>query len=118
MKQYLLSVHGTRSDPPPPPDLMQQMFADVEKVNQEMRETGIWVFAGGLEDPSDATVVRVEKGAVLTTDGPYVETKEQIGGFWVIRVEDLDEALAWAEKATRACQAPVEVRPFQDDPAV
>jgi hypothetical protein len=118
MKQYLLSVHGTHGDPPPPPDVVQQMFADVEKVNQEMRDAGTWVFAGGLEDPADATVVRVEKGEVLTTDGPYVETREQIGGFWVIRAENLDEALAWAEKATRACGAPVEVRPFQDEPAL
>ena len=114
MKQYLLSVHGTHGDPPPP-DVMQQMFDDVDKVNQEMRTKGAWVFGGGLTDPSDATVVRVERGEVMLTDGPYVETKEQIGGFWVIRAADLDEALDWAGKATVACGAPVEVRPFQDD---
>jgi hypothetical protein len=116
MKQYLLSVHGTHGEPMPPPDVMQQMFDDVEKVNQEMREKGTWVFGGGLTDPSDATVVRAERGEVMLTDGPYVETKEQIGGFWVIRADDLDEALAWAGKATVACRAPVEVRPFQDEP--
>ena len=92
-------------------------FDDVEKVNQELRDKGAWVFAGGLTDPSDATVVRVERGQVLTTDGPFVETKEQLGGFWVIQAEDLDEALAWAHKATAACLAPVEVRPFQEEPA-
>lgn len=117
MKQYLLSVHGTQGDAMPAPEVMQQMFDDVEKVNQELRDTGAWVFAGGLTDPSDATVVRVERGQVLTTDGPFVETKEQLGGFWVIQAEDLDEALAWAQKATAACLAPVEVRPFQDVPA-
>jgi hypothetical protein len=116
MKQYMLSVHGTQGEALPPPEVMQQMFDDVEKVNQEMRAAGAWVFGGGLTDPSDATVVRVEGGRTLTTDGPYVETKEQLGGFWVIRAENLDEALAWAEKATAACQGPVEVRPFQDEP--
>jgi hypothetical protein len=117
MKQYMLSVHGTHGDPPPP-DVMQQMFQDVDKVNQELQRQGKWVFGCGLEDPSDATVVRVEKGDVLTTDGPYMETKEQLGGFWIIQAEDLDEALAWAEKATKACVAPVEVRPLQDEPPV
>ncbi|HEY0815367.1 MAG TPA: YciI family protein [Pseudonocardia sp.] len=116
MKQYMLAVHGTQGDPPPAPDALQEMFADVEKVNQEMRDKGAWVFAGGLTDPSDATVVRVEHGKVMTTDGPYGETKEQLGGFWVINAENLDEALAWAQKATVACRGPVEVRPFQDEP--
>jgi hypothetical protein len=117
MRQYLLSVHGTQGDAMPAPDVMQQIFADVDKVNQELRDKGAWVFAGGLTDPSDATVVRVERGQVMTTDGPYVETKEQLGGFWVIQAENLDEALAWAQKATVACRGPVEVRPFQDEPA-
>ena len=115
MKQYLLSVHGAVDDMPPP-DVMQEMFDDVDKVNQEMMTKGVWVFGGGLTDPSDATVVRVEKGQPMLTDGPFVETKEQLGGFWVIRANDLDEALDWARKATVACQAPVEVRPFQDEP--
>jgi hypothetical protein len=116
MKQYMLSVHGTQGEAMPPADVMQQMFDDVEKVNQELRQQGRWVFGGGLTDAGDATVVRAERGEILLTDGPYVETKEQIGGFWVIRAEDLDEALAWAGKATVACRAPVEVRPFQDEP--
>jgi hypothetical protein len=116
MKQYLLSVHGTHGEAMPAPEVMEQMFADTDKVNKEMQSKGVWVFGGGLTDPSDATVVRVEHGKALTTDGPFVETKEQLGGFWVIRAADLDEALAWAEKATTACLAPVEVRPFQDEP--
>jgi hypothetical protein len=115
MKQYLLSVHGTHGQAMPPRDVMQQIFDDVEKVNQEMVEKGTWVFGGGLTDPSDATVVRAEQGEIMLTDGPFVETKEQIGGFWVIRAQDLDEALAWAGKASVACRGPVEVRPFQEE---
>jgi hypothetical protein len=120
MKQYMLSVHGTHPDednPVPSPELMQQMYDQVDVVNKEMLDKGVWVFGGGLTEPSDATVVRVEHGDVLVTDGPFVETKEQLGGFWVIRAADLDEALAWAEKATKACLAPVEVRPFQEEPS-
>ena len=116
MTQYLLSVHGTHGEPMPEPDVMQKMFEDVNTVNQELRDQGAWVFACGLTEPSDATVVRIEGGRAVTTDGPFVETKEQLGGFWVIKAENLDEALAWAEKATAACQAPVEVRPIQDEP--
>jgi hypothetical protein len=73
------------------------------------------VFAGGLHPPSSASVVRIEDGEVLTTDGPFAEGKEHIGGFWVIKAYDLDAALAWAARATRACAGPVEVRPFQDE---
>ena len=77
---------------------------------------GMFVFAGGLVPPDSATVVRTEGGATSMTDGPFAETKEQLGGFWVIRAADLDEALAWAEKCSAACMGPVEVRPFQDEP--
>jgi hypothetical protein len=78
-------------------------------------ESGSWVFAGGLHPANIATVVRVrEGGEVLMTDGPFAEGKEHVGGFWVIAAPDLDAALAWAAKATRACDAPVEVRPFHD----
>lgn len=115
MKQYMLSVHDTHGAPEPSPETMQQMFDDVEAVNQEMRAEGAWVFAGGLREPATATVVRVERGEPVLTDGPYAETKEQLGGFWVIRANDLDEALQWARKATVACRAPIEVRPFQDE---
>ena len=80
-----------------------------------MQAEGAWVFAGGLHEASTATVVRVQDGEVITTDGPFAETKEQLGGFWVIKAADLDAALAWAAKASEACMAPVEVRPFQDD---
>jgi hypothetical protein len=114
MMQYLLSVHGVEGDAPPPPEVMQKAFKDVDAFNTELQAAGAWVFAGGLHPPSTATVVRIEDGEVLTTDGPFAETKEHIGGFWVIKAPDLDAALAWAAKATRACAGPVEVRPFQE----
>jgi hypothetical protein len=116
MKQYMLAVHHAWDGPQPSPDEMQVMFADVDRVNREMQSTGAWVFGGGLLPPDSATVVRVDSGKTITTDGPYVETKEALGGFWVLRCADLDEALAWAEKASTACRGPVEVRPFQDEP--
>ena len=116
MKQYLLSVHYVEGQPEPDPETIQQMYKDVEAVNQEMRDTGTWVFGGGLETPDIATVVREQDGQIVTTDGPFAEAKEHIGGFWILNCENLDEALEWARKATVACQGPVEVRPFQDEP--
>ena len=116
MKQYMLAVHDVQDAPTPAPDEMQQMFAQVDQVNQELQRAGAWVFGGGLLPADTATVVRVEGGVPTMTDGPFAETKEQLGGFWVIRAADLDEALAWARKCTEACRAPVEVRPFQDEP--
>ena len=74
------------------------------------------MFAGGLHPPSTATTVRSDDGKVTVTDGPYAETKEQIGGFWIIDAPDLDAALAWATKGSAACAGAVEVRPFQDEP--
>ena len=111
MKQYLLSVHGTQGDAMPAPEVMQQMYGAVEKVNQEMRDKGAWVFGGGLTEPSDATVVRVERGEVMLTDGPYVETKEQLGGFYLLNCKDLDEAIEWAAKIPGANGGSIEVRP-------
>jgi hypothetical protein len=116
MKQYLLSVHDVEGQERPAPEAMQQMYSDVDAVNREMQAEGAWVFGGGLYPPTSATVVRMQDGTVLTTDGPFAETKEHLGGFWVIKAENLDAALAWATKATKACQGPVEVRPFQDEP--
>jgi len=115
MTQYLLSVHMVEGQPEPAADEIQQMYKDVDAVNQELKQAGAWVFAGGLHPATTATTVRVQDGEVITTDGPFAETKEQLGGFWVIKARDLDAALAWAAKATQACRAPVEVRPFQDD---
>jgi hypothetical protein len=117
MKQYLLSVHMVEGQPQPPEDVMQQMYKDVDVFNQRLQAEGSWVFAGGLYPADVATVVRTEGGQVVTTDGPFAESKEQIGGFWVIQADDLDAALQLAADASAACQGPVEVRPFQDDPA-
>ncbi len=88
---------------------------DVGALNDELQAAGAWVFAGGLHPSSTATVVQADGGDVLVTDGPFVEGKEHIGGVWVIKAPDLDAALAWARKATRACTVPIEVRPFQEE---
>jgi hypothetical protein len=114
MSQYLLSVHMVEGEEVPSDETMQQMFAHVDAFNTELQEAGAWVFGGGLESADIATVVRVDSGDVVTTDGPFAESKEHIGGFWIIDVADLDVALAWAAKGAAACQGPVEVRPFQD----
>ncbi len=114
MKQYLLSVHMVEGETPSEED-MAQAYADVDVFNAELQERGAWVFAGGLHPADTATVVQVKGGEVLTTDGPFAETKEQLGGFWVVKAADLDAALAWAAKGAAACKSPVEVRPFQDD---
>ena len=115
MKQYLLAVHHAESDTGLSEEEMQQSFKDVDAFNTELQSAGAWVFAGGLYPPSTATVVRAQGGQVVTTDGPFAETKEQLGGFWVIKAADLDAALEWAAKGSAACREPVEVRPFQDD---
>ena len=115
MNQYLLAVHGSEeSYAAVSEDEMQTAFAQVDAFNAEAKEAGIWVYANGLHPASTATVVRVDNGETITTDGPYLETKEHIGGFWIFNLENLDDALAWAAKASIACMGPVEVRPFQD----
>jgi len=113
MPQYLLSVwhDGDYSDLDWSSEDMQRIGAQVNAVNEAMQREGAWVFGAGLKPASSATVVRATGGDVSMTDGPYAETKEQMGGFWIIEAADLDAALAWAGKATAACEAPVEVRP-------
>ena len=115
MSHYLLSVHMVEGEGYPSEEDMQQAFKDVDALNEEIKKAGAWVFAGGLEPADIATVVREDNGQILTTDGPFIEGKEHIGGFWVITAKDLDEALAWAKRATVACRGAVEVRPFQGD---
>jgi hypothetical protein len=113
MPQYLLSVYQP-DGPIPPPETLGKIMADLDALNQEMRAAGAWVFSGGLHAPSTATVVRVQGGEVLTTDGPFAEGKEHIGGFTIIQAPDLDAALEWGRKLARATTLPIEVRPFQD----
>ncbi|MFC4610843.1 YciI family protein [Streptomyces maoxianensis] len=112
MQQYLLSIYQPDGDPPPP-EVLEPIMRDLEAVNAELRAAGAWVFAGGLHPPSTATVVRLEDGELLTTDGPYIEGKEHIGGFTVIQAPDLDAALEWGGKLARAITLPIEVRPLQ-----
>ena len=114
MKQYLLSVYQPDGDPPPP-EVLDRVMRDVDDLNQEMKAAGAWVFAGGLHAPSTATVVRLQDGDVLTTDGPFAEGKEHLGGFTIIKAPDLDSALEWGRKLTRATTLPTEVRPFQGE---
>lgn len=116
MSEYLLAVHYVDGEAATPPEEIQTAYQQVNVFNEELRTAGAWVFAGGLHPPDVATVVRVKDGDVLTTDGPFAETKEQLGGFWVITAPDLDAALAWAAKGAAACGGPVEVRPFQEEP--
>jgi hypothetical protein len=117
MPQYLLSVHGPMDDNPlggyASDEEMQRAFKQTDAVNDEMQKAGIWVFAGGLKPISNTTTVNSKDGKVTMTDGPYAETKEYLGGFWIIEVPDLDAALKWAAKASEACIGAVEVRPFQ-----
>ena len=93
MKQYMLAVHYDGSGNVPSPEDQQAAFEAVDKFNAELQASGAWVFGGGLHEPSIATVVRAQDGEVLTTDGPFAETKEQLGGFWIVKAEDLDAAL-------------------------
>ena len=117
MTQYLLSVHGSDEDVAAvPAEDMHTAYAQVDAFNAEVQAHGAWVFAGGLQPASTATVVRVDNGETIMTDGPFIETKEQIGGFWIIEAPDLDAALEWARKGSIACMSPVEVRPFQEMP--
>ncbi|MFF1695743.1 YciI family protein [Streptomyces sp. NPDC058257] len=113
MNQYLLSIYQPDGDIPAP-EVLEPIVRDLEAVKTEIREAGAWVFGGGLFPPSTATVLRLKGSEVLTTDGPYVEGKEHLGGFTVIQAADLDEALAWGRKVARAITLPIEVRPLQD----
>jgi hypothetical protein len=117
MTQYLLSVwHSPNNPVPTDPEVMQQSFDQTDAVNNELQAAGVWVFAGGLHEPSSATVVSATDGDPVMTDGPFAESKEQLGGFWILELPDLDAALAWAVKCSTACMSPVEVRPFQNEP--
>ncbi len=113
MKQYLLAVQLDESVPEPEDELQAQLDR-TGKVTDEMKAAGSWVFVGGLRPSHASTVVRPAGGTTTMTDGPFAETKEQLGGFWVIKVDNLDQALAWAEKCALACGQAIEVRPFDD----
>ncbi len=115
MAQYLISVHHTPDEPKPSEEQMPRMFAQVGAFNDDLMAAGCWVFAGGLHEPTASTVVDGRGSKVVTTDGPFGDAKEYLGGFWIIEAPDLDAALGWAAKGSAACEAPVEVRPFQGE---
>jgi hypothetical protein len=114
MKRYLISVFEP-DGPGPGPEALEKIASDLDQVNQELKEAGSWVFAGGLFPPSTATVLRVRDGETVTTDGPFAEAKEHLGGFTIIRAPDLDAALEWGRRISAASTLPVEVRPFRGD---
>jgi hypothetical protein len=118
MTQYLLSAHSVEGEVhhPMTEQQMHQVYTQVTTLEQEMRSAGAWVFGGRLHETDTATVVRMSNGAVLTTDGPFVEAREHLGGFYVIEADDLDAALAWASKVTEIVGSPIEVRPFVKEP--
>ena len=113
MKQYLLSVCYPAGGTQPPPDVLQRIMRDVHAVQREMQSAGAWVFSGGLHPANTATVLRQQGGEVVTTDGPFIESKEQIGGITIVKAADLDAALDWGRKLARATTLPIEVRPFR-----
>ena len=114
MKQYLLSIYQPDGGAPPP-EVLQKVMRDVGALIEETKAAGAWVFNGGLHPPSTATVLRLQDGDLLSTDGPFAEAKEHIGGFVVVRALDLDAALEWGRKLARVITLPIEVRPFQGD---
>ena len=114
MAQYLMSVwHDDEYEVDFSTPEAQRLGAQVGAFNADLESAGAWVFGAGLMPASSATVVRAAD-TVSMTDGPYAESKEQMGGFWVIEAPDLDAALEWARKAAAACEGPVELRPMQD----
>ena len=116
MPQYLLSVwHDDEYEVDFSTPEAQRIGPKVGALNAEMERTGTWVFGAGLQPASSSTVLRSGNDGVSMTDGPYAETKEQMGGFWVIEAADLDAALEWARKAAAACEGPVELRPMQSE---
>ena len=115
MTQYLVAIHhpdgydGSRED--------EAMHRDIDVLNEEMVAKGVRVFVGGLRAANSAKSIQMQpNGKVLVTDGPYLETKEHIGGFWVLEAASFDKAVDWGRKAALACRAPVEVRPFHQMP--
>jgi hypothetical protein len=112
MKQYLLSMYQPQGDPPPP-EILGPIMQRLGVIRQELIDSGAWVFGDGLCPPETATVLRPKDGDVLVTDGPFTEGKEYLGGFMIIKVPDLDAALAWGRRYAGTTGLPMEVRPFR-----
>src|SRR5262245_39897087 len=114
MKEYLISIYQP-DGPPPPAAFLDKVMRDVGELQREMKAAGVWVFSGGLHPPGTATVLRAQDGEIVTTDGPFAEGKEHLGGFTIIRAPDLDAALEWGRRYALVTTLPTEVRPFQGE---
>jgi hypothetical protein len=116
MAHYLLSVHSVEGArrPPMSDEQMQAYMTAIGALEADMKAQGAWVFSGRMHEPDTATVVRIADGELLTTDGPFVEAREHLGGFYILEATDLDAALAWAARVTETVGAPIEVWPFAD----
>ena len=116
MPRYLLSTHSVAgaTREPMTPEQMENAWGPIRALEAEMKSAGAWVFSARLHDPDTATVVRVSGDEVMTTDGPFVEAKEHLAGFYIIEAADLDGALRWASKVSRLISSPIEVWPFAD----
>jgi hypothetical protein len=117
MARYLLSIQ--QPDEAPSPEVaarLPAMARDLDAIMADMQEAGAWVFNGGLHPPSTATVLRLDNGEIVMTDGPYAEGKEHIGGLVIVGAPDLDVALGWARRFVEVIGLPIEVRPFADAP--
>jgi hypothetical protein len=114
MAHYLISVYQPQGGETPPPEVLGPIMEQVDAINREMQQVGVWVYSGGLDYPSTATVITTEGGQPVLTDGPFVELKEYVGGFTIVDVPDLDVALVWAKRLHAAIGLPLEVRPFFD----
>jgi hypothetical protein len=114
MTQYLLSTHSVEGEvrEPMTDEQMQESMKRIGSLEEKMKSAGALLLSGRLHGPETATVVRSAKGEVLTTDGPFAESKEHLAGFYIIEAEDLDAALSWAQKTTDCIGQPIEVRPF------
>lgn len=117
MAQYLLATHGGASETsddaaPRSPEAMREMMQRIVALEADMESSGTFVFGGHLHGPDAATVVRMGGSDALLTDGPYIESKEYLAGFYIIDSADLDEALGWAARVSECIERPIEVRPF------
>lgn len=117
MTRYMLSMCYEPDATPPSPAELDTIMTEIGAIQHDLQAQGSWVFGGGLHGPDSATVIRSRDGSAVMTDGPFIDAKEVIGGVTIIDVTDLDAALGWAERTSRAAGCPVEVRPFVDAPS-
>jgi len=113
MPQFLLTLHSsTEARPQMSREEMERSWSEIQSVNEALKSSGAWVYGGRLDEPSEAKVVRPRNSRIRVTDGPFIEAKEQIGGFYIIEAADLDAALDWASRTSDAVRRPIEVRRF------